>query len=53
MFMGDEDLSRIGRLFPGLARIEISLAPESAGVRPDVRAQLPLEPVITRATRVV
>jgi len=53
MVMGDEDLSQIGRLFPGLARIEISPAPESAGVRPDVRVRLPLEPVITRATRVV
>jgi hypothetical protein len=52
-FRGTEDLSVIPELFPDLRTVEVLLAPQAARVGRHIFAPLPVEPNVSRATRVV
>ncbi|MEU5364667.1 NACHT domain-containing protein [Streptomyces sp. NPDC005925] len=52
-FRGTEDLSAVPGLFPDLRTVDVLLAPQAARVGRHIFAPLPVEPHVSRATRVV
>ncbi|MFE9098328.1 NACHT domain-containing protein [Streptomyces sp. NPDC007264] len=52
-FTGQEDLTKLATLFPGVRTVALHLAPEAPDVPEDVLALLPVPPVVERTSSVL